>query len=312
MHTMKTDRERDGLRGPVRTCIDFYGAGAEPNYGAEYAIDGSLLLSHRRGSPGSRVETICSYDDAGRLTAVVDAHYRDEIQYDADGRKKKVRTVLPRPERENTASGVDFIFEAIERDGGLIGGGTITTRYDQNDQPIESLVRDAQGELLTRIIHEYDTEGRPVRDSLVRESFEWRDSMVSEEQRAQLPHYLQMFRKQMRELLARGPSFFKGAERTHVYDQQGRLTELHLTMGSLRQDVTVSYNERGDVVQWVRLQSGTPLPERVSPRDWSTGQEFAYQYDARGNWIEKKTRTLGKAGEPASEGAVHRRELTYY
>jgi hypothetical protein len=54
------------------------------------------------------------------------------------------------------------------------------------------------------------------------------------------------------------------------------------------------------------------LPGRVSVSDWSHGFENAYQYDERGNWIEEKTRTPGKAGEPSREGWVHRRVLTYY
>jgi YD repeat-containing protein len=130
MNTMKTDREGAGLRGPVRTCIDLHGDGAEPNNGAEYTLDGKLLLSHTRASAGSRVETVYSYDDAGRLTSVIGDHYRDEIQYDAEGRKIKVRQVLPRPERGNCATGVGVMFELMEEDGGLIGGGTIATRYN--------------------------------------------------------------------------------------------------------------------------------------------------------------------------------------
>jgi hypothetical protein len=308
MHTMKTDREQAGLRGPVRTCIDLQGDGAEPNYGAEYTLDGKLLLSRTRGSPGSRVETVYSYDDAGRLTSVVGAHYCDEIQYDAEGRKSKVRTVFPRPERQNCATGVGVMFELMEEDGGLIGGGTITTRYNENGQPMESLVSDAQGELLARIVHEYDAEGHLIRDYLVRESFELPGSMIPEEQKAQLR---QMLRTRMKDLPDQ-LSILKNMERTYVYDQQGRPTELHLTMGSLRQEMTLSYNEHGDVVRWVTLQSGTSLPGRVSPSDWSHGLEHTYQYDERGNWIEQKTRSLGKTGEPSSEGTVHRRVLTYY
>jgi hypothetical protein len=321
---MKTDREQAGLRGPVRTYMDFNGDETEPMFGAEYSLDGRLLLRwHRRGSPGSRAETVYSYDDKGRMVSVTnpdDVKYRDEIQYDDQGRKTKVRTVLPRLEHKHFAIDVSGIFELTEEGVGLIGGGTITTHYNPNDQPIESLVRDAQGELLTRIVHEYNAEGRLIRDSLVQESFEWRDSMIDsiipEEHRNQLPHYREMFRKQMKEALARGPSFFKSAERSHVYDQEGRPTEHHLTMGSLRQDVTVSYNEHGDVVRSVILQSGT-LDGRASPMtsDSSTGVEWVYQYDKydnSGNWIEKRSTFAKKGAASSSEETVHRRALTYY
>jgi len=309
MHrTRASDREQAGLRGPVRTCMDFNGDETEPMFGAEYSLDGKLLLRHTRASPGSRVETVYSYDDVGRLTSVVGAHYRDEIQYDEQGRKTKVRTVPPRPEHKNYATNVGVMFEVIEDDGGLTGGGTITTRYNQNDEAIESLVRDAQGEPLTRIMHEYDAEGRLVRDSLVREGLELTELMIPKTRRDEL---LQMLKTRMKELPDQ-PSVLENMERTYVYDQLGRPTERHLTMGSLRNDDILSYNEQGHVVRWVMLQSGAPLPGGVSPSDWSHGLEHVYQYDDHGNWIEQKTRTLGRTDGPASEGMVHRRVLTYY
>jgi YD repeat-containing protein len=308
MHTMKTDRERAGLRGPVRTCMELHGDGAEPNCGDEYALDGRLLLSHTRASPGSRVETIYSYDDAGRLTTVVGPHYRDQIQYDEQGRKTRVRTVPPRPERQRIATSVDVIIEVMEEGRQLVGGGTITTCYNQNDQPLESLVRDAQGEVLARIVHEYDAEGRLVRDSLVQESFELPELMIPEEHRAELR---QMLRTRMKDLPDR-LGWPNNAERTYVYDQQGQLTEWHLNVGAFRNDTTLSYNEHGDVVRWVTLQSGTPLPERVSPSDWSHELKHGYQYDEHDNWIEQKTRTLVKAGETSNKESVLRRVLTYY
>ena len=71
MHpTRVSDREKAGLRGPVKTCVDFNGDEGEPMFGAEYALDGRLLLEHTRSSPGSRTETVYSYDDAARLASV--------------------------------------------------------------------------------------------------------------------------------------------------------------------------------------------------------------------------------------------------
>jgi hypothetical protein len=300
--------------------MDFHGDEAEAMFGAEYSLDGRLLLRwHRRGSPGSRAETVvCSYDHTGRLTSVTypdHEAFRDEIQYDDQGRKTKVRTVPPNPER--FAIDISGIFELTEAMGGLTGGGTITTRYNQNDQPTESLVRDAQGELLTRIVHEYDAEGRLVRDSLERESVEWRDSMIDsmipEEHRSQLSQYREIIRKQIKEASL---DLFKSAERSHVYDQQGRPTEHHLTVGSLRHDVILSYNEQGDVVRRVTFQSGT-LGGHDSPMvsDSNTGVEWVYQYDKydySGNWIEKRTTFTKKGAALSNEGTVHRRVLTYY
>jgi hypothetical protein len=100
------------------------------------------------------------------------------------------------------------------------------------------------------------------------------------------------------------------AERTYVYDQQGQLTEWHLKVGAFRNDATLSYNERGDVIRTIILRSGG-FPDMPSS-DERFESECAYQYDERGNWIEQKTRTLGKTGKLSSKEWVLRRALTYY
>jgi hypothetical protein len=56
--------------------------------------------------------------------------------------------------------------EVAEAGGSLSRGGTVTTRYNENDQPIESLVRNSGGELLTKINHNY-TNGRLISETLV-------------------------------------------------------------------------------------------------------------------------------------------------
>jgi hypothetical protein len=57
-------------------------------------------------------------------------------------------------------------FEDAEAGGSLSRGGTVTTGYNENDQPIESLVRNSGGELLTKINHNY-TNGRLISETLV-------------------------------------------------------------------------------------------------------------------------------------------------
>ena len=45
-----SDRERAGLRGPVKTCSDFMGDDAESMSETEYAADGRLLVWRGRTS----------------------------------------------------------------------------------------------------------------------------------------------------------------------------------------------------------------------------------------------------------------------
>lgn len=166
-----SDREQAGLRGPVKTCSDFNEDETESMCDAEYSVDGRLLVWRGRIDGGSRVERVYSYDGAGRVIGITGggAYGTDEIRYDEHGRKTLVRTVPPRPDRQGSALGVGAMFEATEEDGWLVGGGTVTTRYNENDQPFETLVRDAHGELLTRIKHTYDAQGRLIDETLVRE-----------------------------------------------------------------------------------------------------------------------------------------------
>jgi hypothetical protein len=94
----KSDRERDGLRGPVKTCAEFLGDEVESMCEAEYGRDGRLLVWRGRISGGTRVERIYSYDGTGRLIDITSggADMTDEFHFDEQGRKTMVRTVPPK------------------------------------------------------------------------------------------------------------------------------------------------------------------------------------------------------------------------
>ena len=309
MPTMKTARERAGFRGPVQFCEDFEGEAADPTYRTGFAVDGKLLVY--QDSSGSS-DTVSFYDNTGRLTGVLGGDRRDENLYDEQGRRTSVRIIHPRPGPEGQrAIGVDAIFEVAEQGRQLVRGGIITTRYNEDDQPTESLIHGARGELLVRIVHEYDSDGHLVRDSLVQESFEVSDSLIPEELRSRLPADIrQILKTRTMKALKMELGWPESPERSYVYNQRGQLTEWHMKVRDFRKDATLNYNERGDVVRTVVLRSGGFPDMPVS--DERLESEFVYQYDERGNWIEQKTRTLGKAGEPISEESVRRRMLTYY
>jgi hypothetical protein len=88
------------------------------------------------------------------------------------------------------------------------------------------------------------------------------------------------------------------------------LAEWHLKIGDFRKDETLTYNDCGDVVRTVIHRSGgfAGMPGVDDQHE----SEYVYEYDDHGNWIEQKTRTLGKAGEFGREESVRRRLLTYY
>ncbi len=162
-----SDREKAGLRGAVKTYSDFGKDKAESVRDAEYAADGRLLVWRDNLLTG-KVERVYSYDGTGKLITLTSSGsgVTDEFHYDEQGKKTRVRTVPPRsPDRGAGLSG-PFVFENAEEGDCLTGGGSVTTSYNDDDQPIESLIRDAHGELLGKIVHNY-TNGRLIRETLV-------------------------------------------------------------------------------------------------------------------------------------------------
>jgi hypothetical protein len=302
----RSDRERAGLRGPVKTCADFSGDEVESMCEAEYGMDGRLLVWRGSVSSGARVERFYSYDETGRLVGIAgdSADRTDEFHFDEQGRKTLVRTVPPRPDRHTAATGIGILFEATEEGECLTGGGTITTRYNETDQPSEVLVRDSNGELLTRIVHKYDTDGRLVHETMAREIVEFPDSMFPEEVRGQLsPEQRQAMRAQIKALMNEHDWLFGNMERSYIYDTQGRVNLRHMKMGSFQEEVTTTYNEYGDEVGTVLIQSGS-LDPKMELQDQRFEFRYSYQYDNHANWTEK---TYGDG----SSGTM-RRTITYY
>jgi len=155
-----SDRERAGLRGPVKTCSDLIEGGVIKSINTDYSPDGRLLGQRRGGildvdvtefyhgqRKKSALERVCARPDV-----------TDQFHYDKQGRKTRVRTISQTQPGSMLATiiyfamtlpfDVSIMFEFAETIGSLCGGGTVTTRYNENDRPIESLVRNSGGELL--------------------------------------------------------------------------------------------------------------------------------------------------------------------
>jgi hypothetical protein len=155
-----------GLRGPVKTCSDLTGRGIE-SINTDYSPDGRIL-GYRQGGildvdvtefyHGQRkkraVERVCARPDV-----------TDQFHYDKQGRKTRVRTT-------SVTQGFPLIagsrmFEFVLKIDSFSAGGTVTTRYNENDQPIEILIRNANGELLTKVnpeLQERADDQRNTRD----------------------------------------------------------------------------------------------------------------------------------------------------
>jgi len=120
-----SDRERDGLRGPVRISLEEVGSDfGKTRTTNEYDLDGRLLASKSTYSGGSESENtrtydaagrllrtsnksdgsssvqIYSYDERGRLLSTADSNgSRTDFHYDSEGRKTEKQTIPHAPEK---------------------------------------------------------------------------------------------------------------------------------------------------------------------------------------------------------------------
>jgi YD repeat-containing protein len=270
-----SDREKVGLRGPVRTCVEEI---ITPNYKymitTEYSPEGGLLTSRTTNSDGSGwvtthtydadgrltktissnasepgTETLYTYDEAGRPLSITKASKeggsKTEFHYDEQGRKTAVQNfdarTFQRP--QGAAYGGSPWDLAVEVGIGASVGGHITTIYDGN-QPTEAQIYDSDGLIVSRIVRSYDADGRIIEEKQIQENPAWLFAdRFSAEERAQLnDKQLEAMNKATKSMLS-GRS---GTGISYAYDAQGRVTKIHDRNFALEKVSTISYNEHGD------------------------------------------------------------------
>jgi hypothetical protein len=295
-----SDRERAGLRGPVKTCSGLIEESIYMDYSPEsiytdYSPDGRLL-GHRVawGVPGGSVSsyTYCPVKP--------DVTY--EFHYDEQGRKTRVRTIS----QESNGRGLTLMldsrmFEVAEEIFSLSAGGTVTTRYNENDQPIESLIRNANGKLLTKINQNYEN-GRLISETLVivrlsetlviaRRQIQERFS-ENEQERANIAKWIAKWRAFLGQLHG------LGMECSYTYDTDDRVIRTLMQVGDFKRDESKTYNEQGDE-DWTLM---------IRSDDERSEFRYLYQYDSHGNWTERTKVNADHTGN----ANTRRRTLAYY
>jgi len=348
--TVVSDRERDGLRGPVKECIyagertqyDMEGRslswrttrGSGTEYSKSWTYDGAGRLQKLTlgNSNGSSSEHVYSYDESGRLQSITQSTgSQTAFQYDEQGLKTSVRAVAPQPDRGNVAIAEGAIFDYAEDGFRLTEGGIIATHYNERDQPWEVEVRDTEGFVLYRIARSYDKAGRLAAEQLINED---PGARFAKQMLAKLPEGYRTDEglKQIREQLRDTWKVFANAVKSYEYDTRNRLIKASIRKGiGMLEETTNTYNDQGDIIEENRTYSETAdsLPAGV-----------AFHRDENGNLIPDKpesewpeqfplpgpstTRyayqydTLGNWTEKktffpgAGEPVVEHRTLTYY
>ena len=345
-----TDRDKAGLRGPVKTVLNeqnFPGADGQQflmSTTTEYAPDGRILEQRFGNSDGSMwvtsyayyadgrllktvsgkagsaadSQTTYLYDDARRLVGLESGdNVRMSYQYDEKGRKSVIESYDAKPLPPNTAYAAHW--EGTELGFAPYPGGTLTTSYNEQGVATGAELRNPEGTLVGHIVRKFDAEGH----------------VIAEEQAADAPQVNlpeEITSKLNPEQMKSVGTMIAGMQNSVIsysYDAQGRVTERHRSGGVFGEQVTVTtYNDHGDKASerettvmsadtgpWSLTEAGAFVPSgKPNPPQPPINSEtqYAYQYDQYGNWTEQTIVSRSQPDEAFRPGTVSRRKLTYY
>jgi YD repeat-containing protein len=338
-----SDREKAGLRGPVKTCVEetTYPSWTDSNglpgvpftrrSELDYDEQGHLLATLDRNPDGSvwavrntydtsgklikttsgkdggpSDATQYAYDDQGRLTSITTNGAPPVIfHYDEQGHKTKVQTSRAEDYRANVGI-AGSPFDAADMPPNLAGGGTATTKYDENDRPTGVEVRNAQGELVSRAVRVYDPQGNVKEEKQILDDpinifpAEVRAKIASE------PGQADAVRAQLTQAMGGHEGFTSIG---YTYDTQGRVIEQTQQFFNMVERTETTYNEQGDVAGEKRLS--TQEGEQEQPPQ-SPETRFTYHYDQHGNWTEKIALQSTSARGAFEPTYTTRQTLTYF
>jgi len=347
-----SDRDKAGLRGPVKTMLDeqtFSGSDGQrllTTTTTEYASDGRILqvrtgnpdgsewvtsysyhsdgrllktVSGKGGSAPS-FETTYSYDEARRLVGVKLGDKKQiRYQYDDKGRKSVIESYDSKPLPPNTAYATHW--EGSDLGFAPYPGGTLTTIYNEHDVATGARLYDSQGTLVAHIVRTFDAKGRIVAEEQVADAPEF---MIPEQLRSNLNA------EQAKAVGAFVAGGLHNRGISYSYDELGRLKERRRSGGAFGEEVTViTYNEHGDKVsertttvmnpevgrEFRLTEAGTMIPVgQAQPAQPPATYEtqYDYQYDGNGNWTEQTTVARSHPDAALGPGSIRRRKLTYY
>jgi YD repeat-containing protein len=271
-----------------------------------YDASGKLIKSTSGKEGGPSEVTAYSYDEQGRLISITtNGAPPVTFHYDEQGRKTKVQTSRAEDFRANfaVASGP---FEAADMPPNLQGGGTATTKYDENDRPTEVQVRNAQGESVSRAVRIYDQQGDVKEEKQILDD---PINLLPAEVRAQIastPGQADTLRAQLTELMGGHEGITSVG---YTYDAQGRVIARAQQFFNQVERIETTYNEQGDVAGEKTLSTQVGEQEQT-PQNAET--RYTYHYDQQGNWTEKTTLYSTSARGAFEPSATTRQTLTYF
>jgi YD repeat-containing protein len=328
--SLMSDREKAGLRGPVQQCTEERTTLAFENFPGtsyvsinKYSSEGRILQSAAGNSVESAQEfsTTYTYDSTGRLLKKTTTNSASPVSeskynYDEKGRiisitgdplgtsafeyddnNRKIRIVSPLSE-PLIPEGTQYMFPMPEAEDPYLPiptGGHAKIFFNEQDQPVEWQVSDANGNLVNRLLRTYDENGRLAELRYTIESFQYLLSAEAQQQLMAEPGAAEEMAKQLTKLLGEQRNL---SRITYTYDADGRLTEKrHYTGHSMESTTKIAYNDHFDKLEEHEFTTGDPNP----PRDVQSGEvssaarppsqksevRYSYKYDTFGNWTKQ-------------------------
>ena len=337
---MKTDREKHGLKGSVKsvtaetaTFEEQVSQTVEKPLSKEtmnFNEEGWLIEHTTHSSNGFESRTVNDYSDSNKLvrTRVVAGTFVDDLRYiyddqdrlvaeqhvsqdgtvstpityayDAAGLKVKTQE-LDYDEDSNLVIGFEDSISAINADS----AHRIETRYDNRDKVVEAKVFDSAGSLVARVEIVRDARGKSLEETQYHgDVVRFGPGSSSTEEIESLTE------EQKAELEAVVAQMFSPgtavSKHTNKYDVEGRLIESELMMmGMAVGRQTFAYDEAGN------------RSEEISYTvDGSVGKSiFAREYDEHGNWTKELHSTVSAWDAEfglSTPAQVTRRTITYF
>jgi hypothetical protein len=271
-----------------------------------------------RNGPNSVV--VSSYDTLGRLEAKANVapdgtrRHAERYEYNEAGRRTKT-TFLPAAAAGGDDACMCYAIEGSEQSHSVPGAVTLMVAYGDREQPAEASFHDASGQLLRRILFSRDRDGRLLIEAV---------QFSGDSPFPDLPLDAGKIPPEERARLA---TAMKAAFVNQVlssteyrYDASGRLVERTSRMGTLSEDTTTY--EYGD--------HELPIAETFSSRSHDVDVDdagavrtsddettrhhnrFEYQFDAKGNWIERVCSWRAHLEPVFHRSNIERRTITYY
>jgi hypothetical protein len=341
---MKTDRESQGLKGPVKS-VRVETAEFEERDGqivekpwlshtTTFNQDGWIVEQVNRYPDGSEWRTVNDYSESGKLQATKDYDastllssevryiYDDELRlvseqhHDPDGIVTTPTTYAYDHGRKVKIEDFDFSTESnvmigVEGTNTCISAADakrVETHYDDLGEAVAVTVFDSDGMIVSRIEIVRDALGNPLEEiQYVGDVFPLRpcaSGSCSTEEIAELTE------EQKAEVAKEIAKLFSPgtpmSNHAHRYDPKGRLVESKLTMmGMEASRETYAYDDKGNKSEEVSYnRDGTPQSRAI----------FRREYDEHDNWIKELVSTAsGSDAELATFvlALVTRRTMTY-